>query len=86
MQLTGGDGHAMRIAIVPELRIVKGMELDDVAGMFAAQGDYMYSRTRDQVQSVWDYNRISCSWLRKNAGGYVADMCDSGCVFRRLAR
>ena len=86
MQLTGAEGHAMRISIVPELRIVRGLGLDDVTSMFAAQGDYNYSRTRDQVKSVWDYNRVSCSWLRKNAGAYVTDMCDSGCVFRRLAR
>lgn len=83
LQLTGAEGHAMRIAIVPELRIVKGMDLDDVTAMFAQQGDYSYSRTRDQVMSVWDYNRISCSWLRREARGYVSDMCDSGCMFRR---
>lgn len=80
-QLIGAEGHTMRIAIVPEMRQVCGMNMDDITMLFTDQPDYNYSRTRQQVDSVYRYNRISCGYLRKFAGGYVADMCDD-CLFR----
>lgn len=76
LQMTGGDGHLMRIAIVAEL---KALPLNSLIAIFKGQNDFDYDTTVEQINSVRHYNRISCSRLQTNAKRFL--VCN-GCYLR----
>lgn len=77
MSLTGTSGHVMRCALVPELKQCQRMSFEEVVMFFGSQGDFSPDRTREQVQSLWKYNRYSCAYLYNNARSYVdCDNCE----------
>ena len=70
VQLTGTQGHFMRIAIVAELASL-GWSRGDICEVFERQADYDFITTSNQIDSVYNYNRIRCSTLRRNCSGFI---------------
>lgn len=68
LQMTGGDGHLMRIAIVAEL---KALPLSSLISIFKGQNDFDYDTTVEQINSVKHYNRISCNRLQTDAKRFL---------------
>lgn len=70
VQMTGTQGHAMRIAVVAELSN-SGWTFDDICKVFQKQMDYDDDMTRSQVQSVLHYNRMRCATLRIKCSTFI---------------
>jgi hypothetical protein len=80
LQMTGTQGHDMRIAMVAELAN-NGWSRQDICGVFVNQMDYDFNVTYKQVDSVYNYNKWRCSTLRNRCSTFVN--CE-GCMYENL--
>lgn len=80
LQMTGTQGHDMRIAMVAELAN-NGWTRDGICGVFVNQMDYDFNMTYTQVNSVYNYNKWRCSTLRNRCSTFVN--C-KGCKYEDL--
>lgn len=80
LQMTGTQGHDMRIAMVAELSNM-GWSRADICGVFVNQMDYDSNMTMKQIDSVYHYNRWRCSTLRNRCSTFVK--CD-GCKYQEM--
>lgn len=76
-QMTGTQGHDMRLAVVAELAN-HGWTREDICRTFVNQMDYSHDMTYTQVDSVYHYNKWRCSTLRNRCSGFIS--CD-GCKY-----
>lgn len=77
VNLVGAEGHATRCALAVEA-LNSGMSIEEVHGIFKMQGDYDYSKTQRQIESLLGYKRYMCSTLREQCGHFIkgCDECE----------
>jgi DNA primase large subunit len=77
IQLDGGQGHAMRVAIAAEARHC-GMSLEDTMDLFKVQHDFELLTTIKNINYIWDseYKRYRCDKLQDQCGSFVKEYCD----------
>lgn len=76
VQLEGGEGHAMRVAIAAEaLRC--GLSEEQAIDLFRSQDDFDEHTTLRNIQYIWenDYRRYSCETLQDKSGSFVKESC-----------
>ena len=77
MQMTGGGGHFMRIAIVCAYRNA-GLSFGQICKLFTLQEDYNPAETAKQVKSVIKKDggySYSCTTLQDKSPKFVTGMC-----------
>lgn len=75
IQMTGSGGHVLRCALVPELRACLNLSVDEIVEMFSNQSDFDSDKTREQVNSLINYNRYGCDILRTEAYRLLRKYC-----------
>lgn len=75
IQMTGSGGHVLRCALVPELKECLGMSVNQIVEVFSKQSDFDSDKTREQVNSLINYNRYSCNTLRTEAYRLLRKYC-----------
>lgn len=81
IDMSGGDGHALRCAIVPELRVCNNMSVNEIVKVFKTQSDFDYNKTYQQVRSLYNYNRTRCKRLQLNSFNLISKYCEN-CYMR----
>lgn len=82
VQLKGGEGHQMRVAIAAEaLRC--GLNQEQAIDLFRRQRDFDKKTTRGHIQYIWnnDYKRYSCEKLQDQCGSFVKGYCEKCPLF-----
>lgn len=72
VQLKGGEGHQMRVAIAAEaLRC--GLNQEQAIDLFRKQKDFDVQTTRENIRYIWNnnYKRYSCEKLHEQCGSFV---------------
>lgn len=79
VQMTGGGGHFLRLAIVSAYRAA-GLNFAQICKLFTLQDDYSEEITKQQVHSVLkrdDGYSFSCKTLREKCAKFVVPYCSS---------
>jgi hypothetical protein len=77
VQLVGGDGHTMRLAIAAEaLRC--GLSTDEAVRLFGCQDDFNEQYTRYKIEFLREknYKKYSCEKLQDECGLFVREYCE----------
>ena len=77
VQLKGGEGHQMRVAIAAEaLRC--GLNQEQAIDLFRNQRDFEAQTTRGHIQYIWNnnYKKYSCDKLQEQCGSFVKGYCE----------
>lgn len=75
IQMTGSGGHVLRCALVPELRDCLNLSVNEIVEVFSNQLDFDSDKTREQVNSLINYNRYGCDILRTEAYRLLRKYC-----------
>jgi hypothetical protein len=77
VQLNGGEGHQMRVAIAAEaLRC--GLNQEQAIDIFRNQKDFDEQTTLGHIHYIWNnnYKRYSCDKLQEQCGSFVKGYCE----------
>lgn len=83
-QLSGGQGHSTRVALVAELRNA-GWNVDQICDLFKSQADYNEAETKRQVASLMkpNYRPFTCDKLQMDCARFVLKYCKT-CLYQIL--
>jgi len=77
IQLEGGEGHTMRVAIAAEARHC-GMSEKEAIDFFRNQEDFEEQTTIKNIQYIWNnnYRRYGCEKLQDQCSSFVKEYCE----------